>query len=289
MDLISVVIPTYNRANLIGRAIKSVLEQTYENFEIIVVDDASTDGTEKMVRSLNSPKIIYLRHKENKGVSAARNTGIKHAKGRYVAFLDSDDEFIKDKLAIQNEYFLKLNPPPAIIYTNLWIEENGKLNLVTSDKYPSQYVKIGPKHFPTNAPLPSEQTWMVDINCLEKIGGFDEELRICEGGDLFARIVKSYPAYYINLPLAIMHITEGHLFSLNGLGMDFIKAKEIFLRKNFDWLSKDKIALIKFYSDMGDALIKLNRKDLARPYYLKIVKRVPMKISSLRKFFQTFF
>jgi glycosyltransferase involved in cell wall biosynthesis len=100
---VSVVIPTYNRASLLGRAIKSVLEQTYQDFEIIVVDDASTDNTEEVVRNLRDRRIRYLRHEKNRGGSAARNTGIRAAWGQYIAFQDSDDEWLPEKLKKQME------------------------------------------------------------------------------------------------------------------------------------------------------------------------------------------
>jgi len=101
---VSVIIPTYNRAHLVGRAIRSVLNQTYQDFEIIVVDDGSTDNTEEVVKSFNDPRIRYIRHEKNRGGSAARNTGIRVARGEYIAFLDSDDEWlpmhISRKLAV---------------------------------------------------------------------------------------------------------------------------------------------------------------------------------------------
>ena len=92
--VVSVIIPTYNRAHLIGRAIRSVLNQTYTDFELIVVDDASTDNTEEIVKSFKEHRIRYLCHETNRGGSAARNTGIKASHGEYVAFLDADDEWL---------------------------------------------------------------------------------------------------------------------------------------------------------------------------------------------------
>ncbi len=89
--LISVILPTYNRGYIVERAIKSVLNQTYKNLELIIVDDGSTDNTEEIVKSIEDKRIIFLKHKKNKGASSARNTGIKNSKGEYISFIDSDD------------------------------------------------------------------------------------------------------------------------------------------------------------------------------------------------------
>ena len=98
---VSIIIPTYNRCQMVGRAINSVIQQTYTNFECIVVDDASTDDTKQVVTSINDSRIIYLRNETNKHVSAARNIGIKHAKGKLIAFLDDDDIWLSKKLEKQ--------------------------------------------------------------------------------------------------------------------------------------------------------------------------------------------
>lgn len=102
---VSAIIPTYNRAHLVGRAIKSALAQTWQDLELIIVDDGSNDNTESLVNSFDDPRIRYIRHNVNRGVAAARNTGIKAAKGEYLAFLDSDDEWMTDKLERQLNVF----------------------------------------------------------------------------------------------------------------------------------------------------------------------------------------
>lgn len=99
--MVSVVIPTYNRADSIARAIHSVIEQTHQNLEIIVVDDASQDDTSTVVNNIRDPRIRYYRHQTNQGGSAARNTGIKASEGKLIAFLDSDDIWLPDKLELQ--------------------------------------------------------------------------------------------------------------------------------------------------------------------------------------------
>jgi glycosyltransferase involved in cell wall biosynthesis len=107
-NLISVIIPTYNRENFIKETIDSVLNQTYKNIEILIVDDGSTDNTREIIESINDPRIIYI-YQDNTGASASRNTGIKNAKGEYVAFLDSDDSWLPDKLEKQIK-FIQNNP-----------------------------------------------------------------------------------------------------------------------------------------------------------------------------------
>ena len=104
---ISIIIPTFNRAHLLERTINSVLKQTYTDFEIIIIDDASQDNTKDIVQRFKNKNIKYLRQNENKGAPAARNRGIQEAKGRYIAFLDSDDEWVPEKLEKQLALFEK--------------------------------------------------------------------------------------------------------------------------------------------------------------------------------------
>ena len=100
-NLISVVIPTYNRKHLLQKAIASVLNQTYSNFELIVVDDCSTDSTEHFMKSLSDKRIRYIKHEKTKHASASRNTGIQLSKGEFIAFLDDDDRWLPTKLEKQ--------------------------------------------------------------------------------------------------------------------------------------------------------------------------------------------
>jgi glycosyltransferase involved in cell wall biosynthesis len=130
MDLkptVSVIIPTYNRAHLIGRAIQSVLKQTYQDFEVIVVDDGSIDNTEEVVKKIQENRVYYYKHDKNKGGSAARNTGISLAKGEYIAFQDSDDEWLPEKLEKQIGVFNNQTKNVGVVYTGFYrIEGNNK-------------------------------------------------------------------------------------------------------------------------------------------------------------------
>ena len=119
---VSIIIPTYNRAHLIDRSIQSVLNQTYQDFELIVVDDGSTDNTEDIIRQFQEKdkRIKYIKHDKNKGGSAARNTGIKNSRGEYIAFQDSDDEWFPEKLEKQIEIIECTDPKVGIVYSDMF-------------------------------------------------------------------------------------------------------------------------------------------------------------------------
>lgn len=135
--LVSAVIPTFNRANFIGHTIKSVLEQSYKNIEIIVVDDASTDNTRDIVRNFSDPRIIYICLDNNSGPSIARNTGVRSAKGRFVAFLDSDDAWYPQKIELQIAAIKQQALPDNIVcYTRVIVSTNNSSYLLpTRGKY----------------------------------------------------------------------------------------------------------------------------------------------------------
>jgi glycosyltransferase involved in cell wall biosynthesis len=127
--VVSVITPTYNRATVLGRSIESVLNQTYTDFEFIIVDDHSTDNTEELVRSFKDPRIRFVRHTENRGASAARNSGIGIARGEYVAFQDSDTEWLPRKLERQIALFEqdRDGDPGLVTSDHIRVDSHGEL------------------------------------------------------------------------------------------------------------------------------------------------------------------
>ncbi|MBW4618435.1 MAG: glycosyltransferase [Cyanosarcina radialis HA8281-LM2] len=124
--LVSVVIPTFNRADLIDISLSSAMGQSYRNIEIIVVDDGSTDRTEDAVRAIGDPRIVYARHSTNQGGAAARNTGIETAKGEYIAFLDSDDAWMPNKIEVQLDLIQRQPHPERVVcYTQVFYSNSG--------------------------------------------------------------------------------------------------------------------------------------------------------------------
>jgi glycosyltransferase involved in cell wall biosynthesis len=198
MPKVSVIIPAYNRLPMLKEAIHSVVKQDFEDFELIVVDDGSTDGTAEEIKKFGG-RVKLLQHPENRGVSAARNKGILHAKGKYVAFLDSDDQWMKGKLKIQVT-FLDDNPHYPLCYTDeIWIRRGKRVNpMVKHAKYSGW---IFEKCLPLCIISPSSV--MMRKTLFSKVGLFDEALPVCEDYDFWLRISARFPIFFINRKLII--------------------------------------------------------------------------------------
>jgi glycosyltransferase involved in cell wall biosynthesis len=198
MPKISVIIPTYNRLPMLKEAVDSVLAQNFEDMELIVVDDGSTDGTaEEMKRYGGRVKLFQC--SENRGVSAARNRGILHARGKYVAFLDSDDLWVKGKPKIQVA-FLDDNPHYPVCYTDeIWIRKGKRVNpMLKHAKYSGWILE---KCLPLCIISPSSV--MMRRMLFSRIGLFDEALAVCEDYDFWLRVSARFPIFFINRKLII--------------------------------------------------------------------------------------
>ncbi len=213
---VSVVIPTYNRQLLVQRAIKSALLQTLPPHDIIVVDDGSTDDTLSILK--NYP--IKVISQKNKGVSSARNLGIKNSTGDLIAFLDSDDEWKEDKLETQLPYHesgCKFSHTEEI-----WMRDKKELKQKSHHKKPEgecfyeniSFCKIAPS------------TVMIDKSLFEKVGYFDESLEVCEDFDMWLRVLKKTPICLVKKALTIKHSQDEQL-SFKYFGMDIFRIKAL--------------------------------------------------------------
>ncbi len=194
---VSVIIPTYNRSWCLAEAIDSVLSQTHNNMELIVVDDGSTDETPGLLSRYGS-RLRCLRQ-TNRGVSAARNHGIQAADGVLIAFLDSDDTWQPDKLARQVEFFNR-QPDAKICQTEeTWIRRGVRVNPKRRHRKPSGWI------FEASLALclVSPSAVMMRRELLEEMGGFDESLAACEDYDLWLRVSLRYPIHLIDDALVV--------------------------------------------------------------------------------------
>ena len=198
---ISVVIPTYNRTRMVKETIDSVLYQTFQDFELIIIDNFSSDDTELMVSSYHDQRIRYFKNQNNGLVSVNRNYGIKKAQGEYIAFLDDDDLWLPEKLEKQVK-LMDSNKELGLVYSDCYIMDNsGSLQEKTyfSSRTPVRGVALkGLLRNNTIAIL----TATVKKEALDKVGGFSTKYIIAQDYDLWLRIAEYYPIDFVEQPLA---------------------------------------------------------------------------------------
>ena len=231
---ISVVIPSYNRKDFLKRSIDSAINQTKKPLEIIVVDDGSTDGTETMIKS-DYDFVKFIKQK-NKGVSAARNIGIKVSIGEWICFLDSDDEWKKDKLEKQINA-MKSNPGYKFFHSNeIWIKNGLRINQKKKHK------KYGGDIFDKCLDICriSPSSVMIDKTVFDEVGTFNEDLVVCEDYELWLRICDKYRVFFIDEPLIIKYGGhQGQLsYSIESIENHRIKALEYLILENLNRKNK---------------------------------------------------
>lgn len=242
--MISIIIPSYNRADFLKEAIQSVLDQDYFSgnseasiFELLVIDDGSTDQTKAVVDGFSSP-IVY-RYQDHKGVSAARNLGIKLSRGDYVAFLDSDDLWKKDKINVQMSLMNSL-PQTRICYTEeIWIRNMVFVN--PKKKHQKYSGWIFEKVLPLC--LLSLSSALFHRSVFKEVGIFDEDLPACEDYDFGIRVALRYPIHLITKPLIIKRGGHADQLSCKYWGMDEfrVKALEKAFRMDLSSLQREQV------------------------------------------------
>ena len=205
---VSVVITTYNRARLLPRAVNSVLAQTYDDYEIIIVDDCSNDDTQQVISEFTDSRIHHFRHDINRGLSAARNTGIANARGEYIAFLDDDDEYVSVRLARQVALLDESLPEVAMVYGHTAerndspdnvADENGRV--ITSNVYEEALA---------GGNVTGSISFLARTSVVREIGGFNSELELYEDRFFTCSILQKYKVIFDPQVVAIVHI--GHCY-----------------------------------------------------------------------------
>ena len=261
----SVIIPTYNRAQTLTRAIKSVIDQTLQNWELLVVDDASTDDTPQLVKRFRDRRIRYLRRQANGGVSAARNDGIKAARGEYVALLDSDDRFLPTFLertlhalraSVDNETGLSWTGTISH-HTTSSSSDFLVIELIRKRLWAPTYAS---REEAFRASLEWDPVWgtghgvTIKRTVLEHVGLFDERLRAREDIDIFLRLMRATD--YVVIPEYLVEIYHDHDLSVDSQHLEQARSYELIYRKH----RKDIIASRRAYGFFHG--------HIARQYYL---------------------
>ena len=287
--LVSVIIPTYNRGWILKEAIDSVLAQEFTDFELIVVDDGSTDNTQDILNSYKED-IVVLRQ-DNKGVSSARNRGIVSASGRFIAFLDSDDLWLPGKLFVQVDFF-NANPEALICQTEeIWIRNGIRVNPK------KRHRKFSGNIFELSLYLclVSPSAVMIKQSLFEKTGLFDESLPACEDYDMWLRVSCRYPVYLIDTPLIIKR--GGHddqLSKSSGLDRYRIQSLKKIIESN-SLTDEQKMAAVKVFKEKCDiyanGCLKRGHKEKALYYnnFAESCLLAHLPISTFRERLHIFF
>lgn len=233
------IIPTHNRADVLGRAVASVLAQTWTDFELIVVDDGSTDHTAAVLAEFDDPRLTGM-HQENKGVSAARNLGIRASSGRFIALLDSDDSWLPDKLARQLA-FMRESGMEISQTDEIWIRDGARVNPCR------KHAKLAGWFLERSLEL-----CLISPSCVlfsralwEELGPFDERLPACEDYSLWLRVGLRYPVGLI--PEALTIKTGGHADQLSRriIGLDLYRIYAMLdLLQTMDMTAEQRVLVV---------------------------------------------
>ena len=269
--LVSVILPTYNRAWALKTAIDSVLFQNYPNIELIVIDDGSQDNTKELLKDYKNQ--IRVLTQENAGVSAARNRGIEKSRGEFIALLDSDDSWDKRKISCQMDFFMA-NPEALICQTQeVWIRNHKRVNPKIKHKKPSGMIF----EQSLNLCLVSPSAVMMKREIFEQKGYFNEKFLVCEDYDLWLRISSTIPVFLIDKPYTIKN--GGHKDQLSNLhSQDKFRIRSLKNLLDSNTLTKEQSLkaekVFKKKCDIyGNGCIKRGRQEEGE-YYLNLGQQI---------------
>lgn len=283
--LVSIVLPTYNRARTLERAVNSVLQQSYKNFELIIVDDGSTDGTHELIAGLSDPRIRFAPLDRNQGVSHARNVGLRLAKGDYIAFQDSDDEWLAGKLEKQVNAARAAREERAevcVFHTKIMYiagpPSGSPPNMVfcipALPRTPSR------EHLLTaicRHNLISTQTLLMNRSALELIGGFDELLANNEDWDFAISLIRQTEAVFLDEPLVMTYLQEDSVSHLTRRGA---RSQLRIALKLLDDPQVPREVVAGHLSAIGWWISKLGNPRLARAPLVKALALYPRNLRS---------
>jgi len=238
MPLVSVLIPTFNRQETIERAVSSVLLQTHQELECIVIDDASTDKTLELLAKFDDPRLKVISLPENHGVSFTRNKGFSQAKGEAIALLDSDDEWLKDKLERQLPLLEKY---PLVHGEEIWVRKGKRVNQKKVHR------KEGGKIFERclHLCLISPSATLMKRELYQEMNGFREDFPVCEDYELWLRVTHAYEVGFIPEPVIIKYGGHEDQLSAKYKAMDYWRVKAMDEVSRNHSLSEEELKVLK--------------------------------------------
>lgn len=277
---VTAVIPAFNRAPSIRAAVESVLGQTFRDFELIVVDDGSSDGTAEALAGIADPRLRLVVHPQNRGVSAARNTGIREARGTWVAFQDSDDEWLPEKLERQMARIAATGPDCVGAYCGMVIVGSADAGSAGGAERYHPGPEVGKREGDIldtllGESLISTQTLVARRDLLERIGGFDESLPALVDWDCVLRLARLGPFAFVDEPLVRQYFSEN---SITKSRQKRAFARERVVAKNLDLLKERPALLSRHYRSIAGERRRLGDIPGARAALAEARKLSPLDV-----------
>lgn len=275
MAEVSVILPTYNRAEILPRSINSLIQQTYPDLEIVVVDDASTDDTESVVKSFNDNRIKYIKHDDNRGANVARNTGISQSTGEYIAFQDSDDVWLPHKIQRQVEVFQQSGPEIGLVSTGVCrVWPDYQTDYLPGDQWKKQDFM---KSLIQNNFIPT-QAAMIRRECVQRMGDFDNKLPRLQDWEMWIRLSKEYNFELVDETLVVKNMDVDEL-SYSRQDADHPRALELIIKRHKEIFSRYPDALAMHLLNIGTQYILQGNPEKGEEYLSKSVKEKPGTIN----------
>jgi len=273
MPKVSVIVLTHNRPEMLRQAIGSILRQTFQDFEIVLVDDASRDNTPEVIKSFGDHRIKYIRHEVNKGEAGSRNTGVTNSSGDYIAFLDDDDEWLPEKLERQMRLLESSPSRVGAVYTGfLKVDPLTKkpIGRVTPTKRGNIFAEMAGQNW-----IGTPSTVVVRKECFERTGLFDEAIVFGTDYDMWIRISKEFHVEYIQEALINYSVHENKMSGRPDLQ---IKGLEALLNKHGSYFASDSKNYSRRYSVLGLLYCHQGNAQKARTALLKAVSLYPFTL-----------
>lgn len=271
---VSVIIPTYNRSEFLRVAVSSALAQTLQDFEIIVVDDASEEDTGEVISQFEDKRIRLIRHERNQGVSVARNSGVVNSRGKYIAFLDDDDEWFPEKIQRQFDLLEQSPKNVGVLYTGSLAVESGS-GKTLYQLVPTQKGNLFEEMLLQDSLAPTS-TFFVRKDCFEKVGLFDVEFEHGEDFDMWLRIAKEFQFDYLKEPL-IKFTVPDKKSSLSSSYEARIRGGEAQLKKYGAMFALDRRHYSRRYLDLGVLYCCNGNVRKGREAFLQAIKIDPLE------------
>lgn len=278
MPLVSVILPTHNRADLLPRAVQSVLGQSYRNLELWVIDDASTDDTQAVLRQFSDSRLQIIRHEVSRRAGAARNSGLRHARGTLLAFQDDDDIWLAQKLERQVAHLLS---QPAEVGLNVC----GFLRLYQHNAHrvggAAQFSELRfDRGMVGDFSLAATPCWLLRRELLDRVGGFDETLPLWEDWELLARLSQHCRLAHIDEPLFVQDRSRPQGAGMSQREALFADAYRLLMEKRgHEWTDRRAIARQQYLIGRNEAMFR--SPIVARSWLRKALRQDPLNFKAL--------